>query len=301
VNERDQHRWFRFTASVVSLLAMAVAAPVGLLAASRSRFGSSNPLAGMDPPSGWGFGSVADAVSGPIANQAVADGIIRLSLCVAWAAMATIVVTTIVEVLHALRHRGIALPDIRGLGWAQIIARSIAVGLLTVVPAVAPTASLAATIGESRAATPADGSTAATLVRAHTAGARTAATDDAPVVDPLSAQPTTIDWAAVDTTHVVAAGESIYAIATNLAGGDPSRVIEIADAIIDANLGTVMPGGQTFTNPAYIEEGWKLHIPNISTRAPAAPTRRPGARPPKSEASPRGRAPPRRARSAGWA
>jgi hypothetical protein len=60
---------------------------------------------------------------------------------------------------------------------------------------------------------------------------------------------------------VVTAGESIYSIALGLAGRDSSRVLEIADVIIDANLGTVMPGGQRFTNPAYIEVGWTLQLP----------------------------------------
>ncbi len=61
--------------------------------------------------------------------------------------------------------------------------------------------------------------------------------------------------------HVVSPGESIYAIAVGLAGGDSARVLEIADAIIEANLGAVMPGGQRFTNPAYIEVGWTLQLP----------------------------------------
>jgi MYXO-CTERM domain-containing protein len=61
--------------------------------------------------------------------------------------------------------------------------------------------------------------------------------------------------------HVVAPGESIYSIAVSLAGGDSGRALEIADAIIDANIGTVMPGGQRFTNPAYVEVSWTLRLP----------------------------------------
>jgi hypothetical protein len=46
--------------------------------------------------------------------------------------------------------------------------------------------------------------------------------------------------------------------------------LEIADAIIDANLGTVMPGGQRFTNPAYVEVGWTLRLPADIADAGAA-------------------------------
>ncbi len=70
---------------------------------------------------------------------------------------------------------------------------------------------------------------------------------------------------------MVASGESIHSIAVALAAGDSSRVLEIADTILDANLGTVMPGGQRFTNPAYIEVGWTLQIPaDIAPATPAA-------------------------------
>ena len=128
MSERDPHRWSRFAASVAALLAMVVVVPIGLIAVSRSRFGSASPLAGADPPWEWGSNDVGDALSGPLADDTVIDGIIRLSLCVVWVALAVIIVTTIVEVVHATRHQGLSLPDVRGLGWAQTIARFIAVG-----------------------------------------------------------------------------------------------------------------------------------------------------------------------------
>jgi hypothetical protein len=46
VSERDPHRWSRFAASAVALLALVVVVPIGLIAATRARFGSVNPLAG---------------------------------------------------------------------------------------------------------------------------------------------------------------------------------------------------------------------------------------------------------------
>jgi hypothetical protein len=249
VTERDPHRWARFAASVAVLFVVAVIVPVGLIAASRSRFGSANPLAGADPPWAWGSDGVTDALSRPIGDDTVIDGLVRLSLCIVWVAVAVIVVTTIVEVVHALRHHGLAVPDVRGVGWAQSIARFIAVGLIAVVPMLTPATSLAATLGARSVATsPFDASTAATPAAGW-----------AP--SHAEAVPNTPSSEAAGAVHVVTAGESIYSIALGLAGRDSSRVLEIADVIIDANLGTVMPGGQRFTNPAYIEVGWTLQLP----------------------------------------
>jgi hypothetical protein len=245
VSERDPHRWTRFAASVGALFVIGIAVPIGLVAASRSRFGSANPLAGADPPWTWGSGAVGDALSRPIADDTVIDGLVRLSLCIVWVAVSVIVVTTIVEVVHALRHHGLAFPDVRGVGWAQSIARFIAVGLIAVLPMLTPATSLAATLGARSVATsPFDASSAAT-----------------PPAGWAEAVPNTPPSEAAGAVHVVTAGESIYSIALGLAGGDSSRVLEIADVIIDANLGTVMPGGQRFTNPAYIEVGWTLQLP----------------------------------------
>jgi hypothetical protein len=249
VSERDPHRWARFAASVAALFVVAVIVPVGLIAASRSRFGSSNPLAGADPPWAWGSDGVTDALSRPVADDTVIDGLVRLSLCIVWVAVAVIVVTTIVEVVHALHHHGLAFPDVRGVGWAQSIARFIAVGLIAVLPMLTPATSLAATLGARSVATsPFDVSTAA--------GWASGRVEAVPLHSPNT---TTGEAAGAD--HVVTAGQSIYSIALGLAGGDSSRVLEIADVIIDANLGTVMPGGQRFTNPAYVEVGWTLHLP----------------------------------------
>jgi hypothetical protein len=262
VSERDPHRWSRFAASALALVALGVVVPIGLIAASTARFGSANPLAGADPPWRWGSSEVGDALSGPLADDTVIDGIIRLSLCVVWVAIAIILVTTVVEVVHAIRHQGLALPDVRGVGWAQSIARFIAIGLVAVLPMMTSATSLASTLG---------------------ARAAPAASFAAPVASPVSRPTTTIPFGdaianatatpaplpATGPVHVVGAGESIYSIAVGLAGGDSSRVLEIADAIIDANLGATMPGGQRFTNPAYVEVGWTLQLP--ADVAPVAP------------------------------
>ena len=45
-----------------------------------------------------------------------------------------VVVTIVAESVHMVRHGGLALPSVRGLGWSQRIARFVAAGLIVVVP-----------------------------------------------------------------------------------------------------------------------------------------------------------------------
>ncbi len=259
MSERDPQRWSRFALSLLTLLAVGVAAPIGLIAAARSRFGSANPMSGADPPWRWGSDEVGDALSGPIADDTVIDGIIRLSLCVVWVALAVIVMTTLAEVVHAVRHHGLGLPEIRGVGWAQRVARFIAVGLVAVLPLMTSSTSLASTL-DARAVATASTGPADSLAGPHIGRPPATSDDDGTVGDADDAdrhRPTRRSGR----IHVVAAGESIYSIAVDLAAGDSSRILDIADELIDANVGAVMPGGQRFTNPAYIEVGWTLQIP----------------------------------------
>jgi LysM repeat protein len=231
---------------MVALIMLAAVLPIGLIAASRSRFGSTNPLAGANPPWRWGSDAVGDALSAPIADDTVIDGLIRLSLCIAWAAIAVIVATTVVEVVHALRHHGLSCPDVRWMGWSQSIARFIAVGLVAVLPMITASTSLASTLASRAVPTATDGEPMIASKARSDAGASNTTSSPAP---------------APDAVHVVAAGESIFSIAVDLAGGEPARILGIADAIIEANLGAVMPSGQRFTNAAYIEIGWALRLP----------------------------------------
>jgi MYXO-CTERM domain-containing protein len=252
VNERDPQRWARFAASIVALFTLGVVIPLGLIAASRSRFDSANPFTGADPPWRWGLDTLGDTLTSPIADDTVIDVIVRLSLSAVWVAVTIIVVTTLIEVIHAVRHRGLSFPDVRGVLWAQSIARFIAIGVIAVLPMTTSATSLASTLGARAAATTSFTSAAVSTPTAVSSAGHTAAPAPAPTA---AAAPTTSD------VHIVESGESIYSIAVDLAGGDLARVLEIADSILDANLDTVMPGGQRFTNPAYVEAGWVLQIP----------------------------------------
>ena len=65
----------------------------------------------------------------------------------------------------------------------------------------------------------------------------------------------------------VTMGDSVYGIAEHLAGGDSSRVFEIAEGILELNLGTEMVDGSLFTNPATIRPGWRLALPAVEVIA----------------------------------
>ncbi len=248
----------RVLASIVALVALVVALPVGLVAVSRARFGSANPLAGVDL--GWLGGDAVSTLTRPIADDTVTDALIRLSLCVAWVAIAVIVVTTTLEVAHMIRHRGLPMPSVRGIGWAQRVARFIAVGLIVLIPVSTSSPSIATSLS---------GRAAPTLSHELESSAGTESSDDASG-DRLAPAPN--DRSAIGgtsmVTHVVRPGESVYSIAERLAATSAGSVIDIAESIVDANLGATMGPGQRFTNPAYVEVGWVLQIPAGLVAAP---------------------------------
>jgi nucleoid-associated protein YgaU len=238
----------RFVSSMASLVLLAVGVPLALVAVSVWRFGSANPLSGVGPPWRWFADDGASTLTEPLADETVTDALIRLSLCVAWIAVATIVVTTVFEVVHLLRHRGASLPDVRGLGWAQTVARSIAVGMIVLLPPSTPAASVASAMSE--LTTGPDDAAPTPVVADTPAGARS------------SAGGTARDAAErTQPTHVVRPGESVYSIAETLAAATQRDVLEVAEAIVEANLDRPVAPGQRFTNPAYVEAGWRLHLP----------------------------------------
>jgi MYXO-CTERM domain-containing protein len=248
---RDRHDDLgRFLTALGAFVLVAVVLPLGAIAASQARFGSADPLAGVDPPWRWFAGG--STLSEPVADDTVVDGLIRLSLCTVWIVAIVVVVTTVLEIVHLVRHRGLAMPSVRGLGWAQRIARFIATGLLVVMPMLTSSASVASV---PRASITSLGDMPNTVVQPR----HTFSTDQPP-----EASATTSVH-----THVVQPGESVYSIAEGLARGDGARVIAVADAIVEANLGSTMGPGRRFTNAAYVEAGWILQIPAEFADPPA--------------------------------
>ena len=268
--QQHPHRARRAISSLAVVFALFVLAPWALMTAARSRFDSGNPLADVAPPWRWNLGDIGDIASEPLRNDAVINLLIRTSLTVVWFAIATMAITIVVEVVHMVRHRGMASPRIRGLGWAQSIARWIAVGIIALLP-VQSFGSAAAALDQPLGPV----ATAQRFVEPATAAHG--------VVDPARASETPSsfgdehrspqridrdlhDLAETGTpfaqgAHTVQRGESIYGIAGEYAGTDVDATAGIADAILDLNLGEVMNDGQRFANPALIQPGWELTLP----------------------------------------
>lgn len=252
----------RFAGAVLALAALAFAGPAILIAVARQRYESANPLHQIPWPWQWSATEIVETLQSPLTNDGVINLLIRGSLSLVWAAVVIIVITTVIETVHLIRHRGLALPRIRGLGWAQPTARFIAAGLVALLPLMT---SATALVSAESSPTPCSPPSAATEqvdtgspgsgVDAPDHGARLDRATNAgqPASSPVSlGQPR---------LHLVQRGESIYAIAGSLSVEVAMSTADIADSILDANLGSVMPGGNRFTNAAYIEVGWELVIP----------------------------------------
>jgi hypothetical protein len=69
--------------------------------------------------------------------------------------------------------------------------------------------------------------------------------------------------------HDVVRGDSVYGIAGELCDAAPACVGEVADAILDRNLGRTMDDGRVFHDPSLIVVGWSLDIPAAAMDATA--------------------------------
>ncbi len=285
------HRITRGFASLVATVVLFVAVPVGLIAASRARFGSANPLHAIDPPWRWDLDRLGDAISQPLRDDAVVNLLIRSSMAIVWLALGVIAITIVTEVVHMIRHQGLAAPQVRGLGWAQRVGRWVAIGLLALLPVnsfssaataldhAGPAATAQRLGALPSSVTPLGHDDRGTSIVSGRGGIDASASPVAPAGTAFDTAftPVRADAPAV---HVIQRGESIYGIAADYAAGDESRTNEIADEILDLNLDRVMDDGLRFTNPALIQPGWTLTLPDgIGTAGTVAPHSTPNATP----------------------
>ena len=248
----------RLLASLVAL-ALVAFAPLSLIWVARRRFDGAAPWSGVDPPWRWDAIAIRDALTDRLTESVIIDVILRLALGAAWVAVAVILVTIVAETVHMVRHGGLALPSVRGLGWSQRFARFVATGLIVVLPTThTPRAEVHAVPTRAAIASPAY----VTSVPSR--------------VPPAAAR---LDAAnAVSASYTAQAGDSVYEIAQRLTGADRSRTVALAERILDLNLGRVMTDGQRFTNAAYIEPDWILLLPEGLT-SPADVSFPPSCRP----------------------
>jgi DNA-binding SARP family transcriptional activator len=256
-----------FVRSLSVFAIFSVVIPWGLMAMARARFGGSGPLHGVTFPAGWDTDRVRAALTDRLTDQTVADVVIRLALLVAWTGTIVLVITIVAEASHMLRHDGLAMPHIRGLGPSQSAARIIAAGLLVVVPVLNPSSKADAREGTGLLSALPSGP-AAEMVEELSGSARSVGDPTARVEHRTVAPAFTGDrdtGSAGAGEYVVRAGDSIHGIAERLVGSDPGDVAEYADALLELNLGHRMNDGQRFTNAAYIDVGWVLTLPPIAS------------------------------------
>jgi hypothetical protein len=256
-----------FVRSVLLLAVFVVAVPWALTAAATVRFDGRTPWFGVASPADWRWDRVQAALTDRLTEATIADLVIRVSLGVAWIAFATIVVTVFAELAHMARHQGLPLPDIRGFALPQRFARVIAAGLLVAIPMVGSTSRAVASDTATLLSRP---SPASTYVMAF----------EADVADqglPRSTAEHHTGWGTspaaaevLSAEYVVKAGDSIYGIASRLAGPGTADVTDYAEQILDLNLGRTMPDGQQFNNAAYIDVGWTLKLPALTIETAVA-------------------------------
>ena len=252
----------RGVAAVVALLALVVAVPALLLAASTARFGHAAPLHGLDAPWRWTLDSARSwwhRLTDQLDTSAeLIDLFLHLAVVLAWVCVVVIVVTVIGEVAYQLRH---GMPssghrNVLGLAW---LGRVVAGGLVALVPLTASMPALA-TGGSTSARSAAPASVDGVDVPPPTARRRHRHRRRRP---PTVAMPGA-EWS----TYVVQRGDSVWSIAGAIAG--PSGDVDaVAGQIVDANRGATMADGRRFTTPALIEPGWHLAVPG--SPAGAAP------------------------------
>lgn len=257
----------------LGLVAMLVVGfPWALMGVARARFDGPAPWTGVAPPNTWTWSKAQDALTDRLSEGTIADVVIRASLAVVWVAVGVLAVTVIAELVHQIRHDGIGLPSVRGLGWGQPLARYIATGLLVVTPllgssraAAAPSLPVREASVAALVTTPVTGPITSPVTGRATSSftepslVTTSLADGRSRVTPRAAGGREVDSVA---DYVVVPGDSVYGIAERLAGGDRRSTPIIADRILDLNLGSEMAAGQRFVNAAYIEPGWVLKVPS---------------------------------------
>jgi hypothetical protein len=236
IRHRDRNLAHGLTALTL-LTALVIGVPALLMRLGRALLDSGNPFHGATPPWTWHTSDIRRVVDRAVDSETILTTISRLGLTLAWSALAVVLVSVVGEVRSLHRH-GVPLPHRVGFGCSQAIARRLAAGLLA----------LSTTL-------PAHHASAAPLAT------RTVVTQTVTASAPAASVPV-VETQSVWTRHTVAKGDSLYSIAGRLAGGDPVRAREIAQQILDRNLGRTMNDGRTFTTPGIINTGWQLDTPN---------------------------------------
>jgi DNA-binding SARP family transcriptional activator len=250
-------RALTFFRSLLMLMLVGGVVPIALIAVGEWRFGGGSPVHGVAGPNRWSAGGLRALFAEPLTDRTLAETAIRIALIVAWAAVLVFIVTVAAEMAHMVRHGGHHLPDVRGLRWSQHGARAVAAGLLALIPML--TQGSPAIAGGSPELLVRSGPVVRAIPLALE-GNRPAVLTPAAPISPVASD------------YVVRAGDSVFGIASQLAGPDQHAVAAYAERILDLNLGREMGGGEHFTNPGLIDVGWVLQLPSADTDSNSSTT-----------------------------
>jgi hypothetical protein len=120
--------------SLTTLSLITVVLPVLLMTMGRWRFGSALPWFGVSIDAFRHPEKLRELVAGRITDQMLVDLSVRLVLMVGWICIIVLVLSVIIEVVVQIRGGAVRGPRIPGFGWSQTLARSIAGGLLLMIP-----------------------------------------------------------------------------------------------------------------------------------------------------------------------
>jgi hypothetical protein len=224
----------RVFGALITLGLIAVLLPALLVTMGRWRFGSALPWFGVHFDALRNPSELTALIASRITDQMLVDIAVRVVLGLGWICVVILLYSVLIEVIAQLRGGGVPGPRVRGLGWTQSVARSVAGGLLLIIPM--------------------NG-----LVQAGAIPTQPAF---------LSSVQSGLVHHTVDQhgshQHEVRIGETLWEIADQVLG-DPLRWTEIWSL----NQDQTMNDGRVFEDPHLILPGWMLRIP-AALVAPAA-------------------------------
>jgi hypothetical protein len=215
----------RIVSSLTTMSLITVVLPALFATMGRWRFGSALPWFGVRFEALRSPSELSELVTGRITDQMLVDLAVRLVLIVGWICIVILVLSVIVEVIAQVRGGAVRGPRIPGFGWSQAVARSVAGGLLLIIPM---------------------------------NGLAQAGTISVQPVQQAVLHQTVVQHGFGQ--HEVRAGETLWEIADQ-ALGDPLRWTDIWSL----NHNQEMTDGRVFDDPHMILPGWILRLPSATT------------------------------------
>lgn len=211
--------------ALVVLMVIAGGVPLLLGRLAAWRFGSAVPWAGLSWPTGESLTQWGGSLAGRVTDEMIVDLTVRVAVLMGWVCVVLLLASLAAEIWHLRRHGIPRAVEGPGPQWSRRLVRSVAGGLLVMVPL------------------------AGSVVSAASQSGVTSAPVGVTAMQISSPQ-----------SHIVRSGETLWEIAEQRLG-DPLRWGEIWAA----NRDQVMADGRVFNDPHLIIPGWALTLPETAT------------------------------------